>query len=139
MRPAVLVLMAVLAFGVTACGRAKPLERPGRGYNCVGFSDDLKTLEIGDELPRVIQVLGMPAKAYRASGMVGRSHDVLEYKVGDSACAKVVLRSKKGMLPVVFDAKGQYVGYGEDVLFGYGRGMFTRTQALQIDPVVLKP
>lgn len=139
MRPLVLGLMAVLAFGVTACGRNKPVERPDRGYNCIGFSDDIKTLKVGDELPRVMQVLGTPKRAYRVYSPFGRSYDILEYQVGDSACAKTILRGRKGFLPVIFDANGQYVGAGEETYSRFRRSSFTRIQALQIDPVIFKP
>lgn len=132
-------LMAVVALGVTACGRSKPLPRAERGYNCIGFADDLKTLKTGDELPRVVQVLGMPNRAYRAYSPFGRNYDVLEYKVGDTACVNALLRGRKGFLPVVFDAKGQMVGYGEEVYTRFRRATLTRVEALAIDPVVLKP
>lgn len=131
-------LMAVLAFGVVACGR-KPMQRPDRGYNCIGFADDVKTLKTGDELPRVIQVLGAPARAYRAYSPFGRNYDVLEYKVGDSPCAKTLLRSRKGYMPVIFDAKGQYVGAGEEAYTRFRRATTVRVESLQIDPVIFRP
>lgn len=133
-----LTLLAV-AGGLAACGRA-PIRQPDRGYNCIGVADDLKTLRVGDELPRVIQVLGMPSKAYRVYSPFGRSYDVLQYDVGESPCAKAVLHARrKGMMPVVFDAKGQYVGAGDDVYMRFRRSTLVRTEALIIDPVVLNP
>ncbi len=137
-RALVLGLMAVVALGAAGCGK-RPMQRVDRGYNCIGFADDIKTLQVGDELPRVVQVLGMPFRAYRAYSPFGRNYDVLEYKVGESACAKTVLRSKKDMLPVVFDAQGRYIGSGEEAYTRFRRATTTRVEALAIDPVVLKP
>ena len=138
-RFAFLLMMLVLAGGLAACGR-KPMVKVDRGYNCVGMADDLKTLRVGDELPRVIQVLGMPEKAFRVSGWFGRSYDVLQYDVGDNPCSKAILHAReKGILPVVFDAKGQYAGAGDDVYESYRRKWFVSTEALVIDPVILNP
>lgn len=140
MRRAVFPLMVLaMAVGLSACG-GTPIVRPDRGYNCIGIADDLKTLRVGDELPRVIQVMGMPEAASRTSSWFGREYDVLEYKVGENPCVKAVLHAdKKGILRVVFDGKGQYVGAGEEVYQGYRRTWFVKTQALIIDPVILNP
>lgn len=129
----------VLALGLVAlvgCGRApQPVTHAS---NCLGLADDLKTLHVGDELPRVVQVLGMPKKAYRAYSPFGRSYDVLEYDVGKSGCARAVLHIDD-KLQVIFDGNGQYVGYGDEAFMRFRRATTLRVEQLVIDPVVLRP
>jgi hypothetical protein len=140
MRRVVFSLMVLAATAsLVACGRA-PIKQPDRGYNCIGIADDLKTLRTGDELPRVVQVLGMPDAASRTSSWFGREYDVLEYKVGENPCVKAVLHAdEKGVMRVVFDGKGGYVGAGEHVYQSYRRTWFVSTRALMLDPVIFQP
>lgn len=105
-----LLLVLVLA----ACGtRMSKPEKPGMTNSaCMGMADSLKTLRQGDELPRVVQVLGQPKRVYRVVAPFGKTYDVAEYDVGNSPCARLVLNSNK-TLQVVFDAEGRFVGSGK--------------------------
>ena len=137
-RVALTTLALLVAVSAASCGR-KPQPKIDRGYNCIGFADDIKTLRKGDELPRVVQVLGMPSKAYRAFGIFGPVYDVLEYNAGVNPCVKALLHSKKGNVQVVFDGQGRYVGYGDAAFAGFRKATVISRQALVIDPVVFKP
>lgn len=134
-RPAMMLLM--VAASLAGCGRG-PEPKVRTGGNCLGLADDLKTLRAGDELPRVVQVLGVPDKAYRAYSPFGRAYDVLEYNVGGSACARAVLHIDE-KLQVVFDSKGGYVGSGHEAYMKFRRATTLRVEPLVIDPVILKP
>lgn len=107
----VLVCAVVLA----GCGsRMSPPEKTGMTNNdCMGMADSLKTLRKGDELPRVVQVLGQPVRVYRVVAPFGKGYDVAEYDVGDTPCARLVLNSSKKRLQVVFDERGGFLGYGK--------------------------
>jgi len=132
-----LAVMVLAAVGMAGCG-SRPIPIPNTGRNCLGTADDLKTLRVGDELPRVVQVLGMPNRSYRAYSPFGRSYDVLEYDVGSSACARAVLHVDEKM-QVVFDSKGQYVGSGGEAFMRFRRATTVRVEPLVLDPVILQP
>lgn len=131
-----MTLLATAAF-VSSCG-SKPLPVPKMGVNCIGMADDLKTLRVGDELPRVVQVIGAPNRGYRAYSPFGRSYDVLEYDVGKTPCARAVLHSD-GKLQVIFDNKGRYVGSGGEEFMKFRRATTVRVEPLTIDPVIMNP
>ena len=127
-------LMGVVV--LAACGGSNPPIIPAS--SCLGLADDLKTLREGDELPRVVQVMGIPKKAYRAFSPFGRSYDVLEYEVPKSACARAVLHINE-KLQIIFDSHGQYVGHGDAAFMRFRRATTVRVEPLVIDPVVLQP
>ena len=128
------LLMALVASG---CGRAAiPLKNTNGG--CISMADTVKTLRIGDELPRVVQVLGMPSRGSRAYGIFGRNYDVIEYDITPSACFKSLLDSEKAVR-VVFDAKGGYTGTGDHAVRKARSLITVRTEPLIVDPVVLRP
>ena len=134
MRYGYLALLGVIA--MAGCGRAAPPITPAG--NCIGLADDLKTLQVGDELPRVVQVLGMPKRSFRAYSPFGRSYDVLEYPVQPSPCMRAVLHVND-KLQIVFDGHGQYVGYGDEAFMRFRRATTVRVEPLVIDPVVFRP
>lgn len=131
------ILVVFGALALNACGGNPP---PVTSYDgkCIGLADDLKTLHEGDELPRVVQVLGMPTRSYRAFSPFGHAYDVMEYDVGGSPCARAVLHIDKS-LQVVFDTKGRYVGSGGDAFMRFRRATTVRIEPVVIDPVVLRP
>ena len=135
MRYAGIVLVALLA--VSGCGRAAVPLPPNSG-RCISMVDSLKTLRQGDELPRVVQVLGMPARGYRVFSPFGRIHDVLEYDVAPSACFKGLLGAEK-VVHVVFDGKGEYMGAGDAAFKKVRRVSMVRVEPMVLDPVVLLP
>lgn len=128
-----LVGMVVLS----GCGRAAlPIKSNNGG--CVSMADTVKTIRVGDELPRVVQVLGMPNRGSRAFGLTGRMYDVIEYDITPSACYKTMLDSEK-TVHVVFDSKGKYMGVGDAAVKRARSWITVRTEALVLDPVVLRP
>ncbi len=133
-------LWAVLMVGLvvlSGCGRAAiPIKSNNGG--CVSMADTVKTLRIGDELPRVVQVLGMPNRGSRAFGFTGRMYDVIEYDITPSACYKTLLDSED-KVKVVFDSKGKYMGIGDSAVKRARSWITVRTEALIVDPVVLRP
>lgn len=135
MRRAGLVMLAVLV--VAGCGRAAVPLPPNSG-RCISMVDSIKTLRKGDELPRVVQVLGMPARGYRVFSPFGRIHDVLEYDVAPSACFKGMLGADN-VVHVVFDGKGEYMGAGEVAYKKVRRVSMVRVEPMVLDPVVLLP
>lgn len=137
-RSRMLRLCLLAGFVVLAgCGRAAiPLKSNNGG--CVSLADTVKTLRVGDELPRVVQVMGMPNRGKRVYGWFGYTYDVIEYDITPSACYKTLLDSEK-VIQVVFDNKGKYVGLG-DRAERQARSWFTRrTEPLIVDPAVLRP
>lgn len=134
-RIALLCGVALLA----ACGGRAPQPRVMYDGACVSMADDIKTLKVGDELPRVMQVLGTPAKTYRVRSPFGRTYDVLEYKVGGTPCTKTLLGAPD-KLEVLFDSKGGYVGSGREAAMRLRRAMMVRVEPLVVDPAgVFKP
>jgi len=101
----------------------------------MGMADDLKTLKKGDELPRVLQVLGTPKRAYRVDPWFGSAYDVLEYEISEENCARVLLGGQLKALRVVFDNKGRYLGPEKQMTFTPA----AKGKPLLIDPVVFKP
>ena len=132
-------LMLAMVVMLAACGRSMPIKMPNPNGGCVGFSDNVHSLREGDELPRVVQVLGYPDKAYRGYSLFGRVYDVLEYKITPSSCYMAMLDSRKDMVKVVFDKHGEYLGTGDKVL-SQAKGFWTiRQEPLVLDPAVLRP
>lgn len=112
----------LLALGLALSGCAGKVEKVAAPGRCMSFADALATLQIGDELPRVRQVLGVPSRAYRARSSLGL-RDVLEYNVGQGPCAPQLLGgSRNGDVQVVFDRDGRFEGFGR-------RGFFRMIQA----------
>ncbi|PZP40048.1 MAG: hypothetical protein DI585_02160 [Pseudomonas fluorescens] len=132
--------VCVAALGLTACGRAAPPPRPNAS-SCMGMADNLKTLRTGDELPRVVQVLGMPTKTIRVKRVFGSSLDVMEYQMTPNPCLQAVLQieKKKSTLYVIFDSKGRYVRTSGMEPYGFWNGLVYSTSSVGIDPVVLNP
>lgn len=132
-------MMLAMVLMLAACGRAASIKLPNPNGGCVGFANNIMTLHEGDELPRVVQVLGMPDKAYRGYTVFGPAYDVLEYKMTPSSCYVAMLDSRKDMVRVVFDKHGEYVGTGDRAL-NRVRGWFPYGQEpLILDPAVLRP
>ena len=133
-------MAACLLVGVvvlSGCGRAAlPIKSNNGG--CVSMADTVKTIRVGDELPRVVQVLGMPNRGYRVSSFFGRMYDVVEYDITPSACYKTMLDSEE-KVHVVFDSKGKYVGVGDRAAKRTRGLLTTRTEPLILDAVVLRP
>lgn len=119
------------AVAVAGCGSdPKPVSLyDGR---CMGMADDLKSLRMGDELPRVIQVLGMPQKSYRV-GFFGPRADVLEYDVGDGPCGRTMLGATESKVYLHFNGEGRYDGQRNSIT------AWGSVTPLSIDPVVLWP
>lgn len=132
------LIPAIVAVALVGCSNGNRPVRAPLGVNCLGMADDLKTLKVGDELPRVMQVLGEPQRMYRAYSPFGNSYDVMEYDTGNTPCVKAVLHAGK-KLQVVFDSKGQFVGAGDNAAFIIKRATTVRVQKLVVDPVVFKP
>ena len=127
----------LVALALAGCTRA-PVPLPATHGRCVSMADTVKTLRTGDELPRVVQVLGMPSRGYRAFSPFGRIYDVLEYDVTPSACYKAMLDAVD-KVQVVFDGQGRYVGTGRDAARRMKRVTTVRVEPLILDPVVLLP
>jgi hypothetical protein len=125
-----LVGVVVLA----GCGsRMSPPEKLGMSNNaCIGMADSLKSLRVGDELPRVVQVLGQPKRVYRVIAPFGRAYDVSEYDVGETPCARLVLNSGK-KLQVVFDDEGRYVGAGKSWYRTMQAATLVRVKGVPVD------
>lgn len=135
------LLVLLVAVSATACGRPPMQKVNHRASNCIGLMDDLKTLRVGDELPRVVQVMGLPDKAERSRSLFGTRHDVLVYKLADTnVCARTMLDIEEDEnLMLAFDGKGGYVGYGQAAV-QRAKGFWTvSTTPLLLDPVVLRP
>lgn len=106
--------LALAGLFVAACG-SKPEPVVLTDNQCIGAADTIKTLQQGDPLPRVVQVLGKPDRTYRVYAPFGRKYDVIEYKTGDSSCAKILLNAHNKKLAILFDEQGGMVGSGADV------------------------
>lgn len=126
-RLGVLAVAAVVA----GCGSA---PKPVSLYDgkCMGMADDLKSLRMGDELPRVLQVMGMPSKSYRV-GFFGPRADVLEYDVGNAPCARTLLGAVDSKIFLHFNGEGRYDGQRKNI------AVFGSVTPLAVDPVVLWP
>lgn len=131
----VLAPLGILAFAVGGCGsRMSPPEKPGMSNTaCMSMADTLKTLREGDELPRVVQVLGQPKRAFRVIAPFGSAYDVVEYEVGDSPCAKFVLNAGKKKLQVVFDDHGKLVGFGKSWYRKMQAATLVRVKGVPVD------
>lgn len=123
----------VVALAVGACSsRTKPPVYTMSNGECMSIADTLKTLRVGDELPRVAQVMGQPSRSYRVVAPFGRTYDVMEYDVGQTACAKTVLNAPK-KLEIVFDEKGQLSGFGRSYFRRVQAATLVRVQGLPVD------
>jgi hypothetical protein len=78
---------------------------------CMGFASALQTLQIGDPLPRVQEVLGTPSRQYQAIRGLGRRADVLEYDTGRTPCASFLLDAPHKLV-LQFDGQGRLASYG---------------------------
>lgn len=109
-------LCAALAAAVllAGCGGSAPPPVVMTDNQCIGVADAFKTLQQGDPLPRVVQVIGTPDRTYRVYAPLGRKYDVIEYDVGQSSCARILLNSTK-KLAILFDEHGGMVGSGRDM------------------------
>lgn len=107
------VAAVAAALPLAACA-SKPEPKMISDNQCLGVADALKTLQPGDPLPRVVQVVGKPDRTYRVRAPFGRSYDVIEYDVGKTSCAAVLLNSVN-KLSILFDEKGGMVGSGRDM------------------------
>lgn len=121
---------------LAACAGEAPVIMPGAATNCLGWADAASTLRPGDELPRVVQVMGMPKRSFRVSS----GYDVLEYQVGDGTCQQNVLNAKPGengtaTVELWFDGNGQYLGYNRSKTIHF----WNSVKPLPIDPKVLRP
>lgn len=123
-----LVLAGVMM--VAGCGSARTASL--YDGKCMGMADDLKSLRMGDELPRVVQVLGMPTRSYRIS-LFGPRADVLEYQVGDSPCSRTLLGANEDKIYLHFNKDGRYDGQRKSLT------MFGFKDPMPLDPVVLWP
>lgn len=107
----------LLAIGLVLSGCASKVEKVAAPGRCMALADALATLRVGDDLPRVRQVLGVPTKTYRARTSLG-SRDVLEYNVGQGPCAQQLLGGRRnGDVQVVFDRDGRFEGFGRPGFF----------------------
>ena len=117
------VWLTVMALRVAACSSkpnvAERLASQNSVGRCMVLADALGTLQAGDPLPRVREVLGPPSRMHaKWVGFFSRG-DVLEYDLGPSLCAKQLLGGDKhGVVQVKFDGKGRLVGYGGQRLPG---------------------
>lgn len=107
----------LLALGLALGGCASKVEKVAAPGKCMGLADALATIQIGDALPRVRQVLGVPTRTYRARSSLGM-RDVLEYNVGQGPCAPQLLGGRRnGDVQVVFDRDGRFEGFGRQGFF----------------------
>lgn len=123
-----LLLLAPVALLAAACGSS--VKMPVYDGGCIGWQDDMHTLKAGDELPRVMQVLGAPQRMYRVG-----STDVLEYVVGATPCTRVLLGAKGDRLRLTFDGQGRFTGRTDG-----STGWFSGSgKPLLVDPDVMVP
>ncbi|NBV54783.1 MAG: hypothetical protein EBR79_03625 [Proteobacteria bacterium] len=121
-----------------ACGSTKlPVKPAMTDAQCMGFADAMQTLREGDELPRVVQVLGQPSRTYRTFAPFGRQYDVLEYDTSGVPCAKILLRAPK-KIEVTFDAQGKLVGVGRKFFLTLQRATATRIEGVPLDGPTLR-
>lgn len=78
---------------------------------CMGMANALQTLQRGDPLPRVKEVLGKPSRSYRVVSGLGRRSDVLEYDTGRTPCASYLLDAPQKLV-LQFDDRGGLKSYG---------------------------
>lgn len=104
-----LVLAAVL--GLSACASRGPAPKEISDGRCLAIADALKTLRVGDPLPRVKEVMGNPERTYRVTTTFGGKYDVLDYDTGLSSCARFMLDAPK-RLTIMFDEQGRLISYG---------------------------
>jgi hypothetical protein len=105
-----LCLAIGLAVSVASCSK-RLTPRDISDIECMSIADTLQTLQIGDPLPRVVEVLGPPSRTYRSLTTFGSRYDTLEYDTGTSPCAQYLLNSPR-VMALVFDSHGQLIGYG---------------------------
>jgi outer membrane protein assembly factor BamE (lipoprotein component of BamABCDE complex) len=122
---------------LSGCGRAAIPLKPTNG-GCISMADTVKTIRVGDELPRVVQVLGMPNRGYRVFSPFGKMYDVIEYDITPSTCYKVMLDADD-KVQVYFDKQGKYVGTGGETARKMRRVTTVRVEPFVLDPVVLRP
>lgn len=125
---------AALALSVllAGCGGSAPPPVVMTDNQCIGVADAFKTLQQGDPLPRVIQVIGQPDRHYRVYAPFGRKYDVIEYDVGNSSCARILLNSVK-KLAILFDEQGGMVGSGRDMYLRLQQVTTVRVTSFPLD------
>lgn len=137
-RLATLILLAsVLALGACSSRSKAPVKPAMTDAQCMGFADAMQTLREGDELPRVVQVLGQPSRTYRAFAPFGKQYDVLEYDTSGVHCAKILLQAPK-KIEVTFDAQGKLVGVGRKTFLRLQRATATRLESVPVDYPTLR-
>ncbi len=105
----VLALIPLLA----ACSSAPSVKRGISDAQCMGLASSLQTLQAGDPLPRVKQVLGKPSRSYRVGTTWGGKRDILEYDTGRTPCASYLLNSPLKLV-LQFNDQGQLMSYGRN-------------------------
>ncbi|MBI1309172.1 MAG: hypothetical protein GC129_04900 [Proteobacteria bacterium] len=103
---------------------------------CMSIADSLKTLRKGEPLPRVVEVLGEPARTYRVIAPFGTKYDVIEYDVGGTPCARMVLNAPK-KLEIVFDEHGGMLGSGRNFFTRLQRATAVRLEGVPLDTQAL--
>lgn len=101
---------------------------------CLSMANALQTLRMGDELPRVIQVMGKPARTYRVRGssFLGHTFDVLAYETTGTACSRIVLDSPRE-LHLMFDEHGRLVSMGNAKFFSLQKATDVRTNRVDVN------
>jgi len=102
----------VFLLPLTACAGRAPAPAPISESQCLGLADSLKTIRVGDPLPRVKEILGTPGLSYRTTTTFGGKYDVLELYTGDSPCTRYMLDSPHKLV-LLFDTQGRYIGHGQ--------------------------
>lgn len=98
---------------LVACAGAPSTKRGISDAQCMGIASSLQTLQAGDPLPRVKEVLGKPSRSYRVGTTWGGKRDVLEYDTGRTPCASYLLNSPLKLV-LQFDQQGRLMSYGRN-------------------------
>ncbi|MCA3244090.1 MAG: hypothetical protein INF43_02150 [Alphaproteobacteria bacterium] len=101
----------LLALVPLAACSSTPAKRNLSDAQCMGMASALQTLQRGDPLPRVQEVLGKPSRSYRVVSGLGRRADVLEYDTGRTPCASYLLDAPQKLV-LQFDEQGGLKSYG---------------------------
>jgi hypothetical protein len=119
----------VMPLVLVACASAPSSKRGISDAQCMGLASSLQTLQAGDPLPRVKEVLGKPSRSYRVGTTWGGKRDVLEYDTGRTPCVSYLLNSPLKLV-LQFDQQGRLMSYGRTKFMPIQGATSVRTGAL---------
>jgi outer membrane protein assembly factor BamE (lipoprotein component of BamABCDE complex) len=123
--------VTVAVAGALAGCSSTPTKELMPDGQCVALADSLKTLRPGDELPRVVEVLGKPTETYHLQGsyLFSKPYDVLVYDTTGSACGRILLNSPQA-LHLLFNSEGRLIAQSGEKFKNISRGTLSRSGRL---------